>query len=160
EIAGILGLLPALAAAGAWAAPAEEYILDMAIAVHPDAERATPAETAARTRAMLDEATSILEGVDADSSAETACPIRFRATNIRRAGDSEPPFRGGRGAPSEAALFRESVLGELTGCAAPPAQTLGMLVGPGFDNPPMNAGGTYAHEMGHLAGVPGNHAGW
>ena len=50
RIAAILGLLLGSAAAAAFASPAEEYLLDMAIVVHPASERATPAETAARTQ--------------------------------------------------------------------------------------------------------------
>src|SRR5262249_26549770 len=42
----------------------------------------------------------------------------------------------------------------------PVAQSLGMFVAPGFNRRPDDAGITYAHEMGHLAGVPGDHAGW
>jgi hypothetical protein len=35
-----------------------------------------------------------------------------------------------------------------------------MFVGSGFYRNPEDAGTTYAHEMGHLAGVPGDHVGW
>ncbi len=62
--AGILGLLLGTTGAGASAAPAEEVLLDMAIAVHPQSERGSPAETAARVGAMLDEATRVVEGID------------------------------------------------------------------------------------------------
>lgn len=161
RISGIGLLVGSMAAVGAFASPAEEYLLDMAIVVHPDSERATPAETAARTRALLDEATRILEGVDGESAAEMSCPIRFRASNIRRADPiPQPPYLCGTGVPYEAALFPESVLGDSTGCADMAGQGFGMFVGAGFYHAPYNAAGTYAHEMGHLAGVPGHHIGW
>src|SRR5213593_2367359 len=162
KIAGVLGLLLGTTGAGASAAPAEEYLLDMAIAVHPQSERGSPAETAARVGAMLDEATRVVEGIDGVPPGEMSCPIRFRASNIHRydGAPPAPPYACGTGRRDEAALFPESVLGEASGCANPVAQGLGMFVGSGFSRSPADAGITYAHEMGHLAGVPGDHAGW
>jgi cysteine-rich repeat protein len=161
RIAGILGLLLCWTARVASATPAEEYLLDMGIAVHPDAERGSPAATAARVNEMLDEATWILEGLDGDLSVETACPIRFRASSIRRLAPApSPPYVCGTGVRFEAALFPESVLFELSGCANPTLPGLGMFVGAEFYRGLADAGGTYAHEMGHIAGVPGDHLGW
>jgi cysteine-rich repeat protein len=160
-VCGILGLLLCARAARVSAGPADEYQLDMAIVVHPDAEPRSPPDAAARVNTVLDQATRILEGVDATSSAETACPVRFRASNIRRYELAPgPPFACGTGAPHEVALFPESVLGEASGCADATHQGIGMFVGSGFYRNPEDAGTTYAHEMGHLAGVPGDHVGW
>jgi cysteine-rich repeat protein len=159
HISGILCLL--VCAARASADPAQEYLLDMAIVVHPDAEPRSPPDATARVEAMLEQATRILEGVDAPSSAETSCPVRFRASNIRRYERTPlPPYLCGTGVAHEVALFPESVLGENSGCAEPVAQGIGMFVGSGFYRNVEDAGATYAHEMGHLAGVPGDHAGW
>jgi hypothetical protein len=56
----------------------------MAIVVHPDAERGSPADTVAQVNAMLDAATDWVQGFDSDGSPEMSCPIRFRAADIRR----------------------------------------------------------------------------
>src|SRR5262249_52664054 len=104
RVAGILGLLLGWTAAAARATPAEEYVIEMSIAVHPGAGGAPPAETAARVDAMLDEATRIMEGVDADPPSDYACPIRFRALNIHRYDPApDPPFGCGTGTRFEAA---------------------------------------------------------
>src|SRR5262245_56063263 len=110
EIAGILGLLIGATGARVSAAPADEVLLDMSIAVHPQSERGSPAETAARVGAMLDEATRVVQGVDGVPPGETSCPVRFRASNIRRFDTAQPPpFPCGTGRSEEAALFPESV---------------------------------------------------
>ncbi|MGH2668490.1 MAG: hypothetical protein ACRDH5_05100, partial [bacterium] len=157
----IPGLLLGLAAVAASATPAEEYLLDMTIVVHPRSELASPRETVSRVDALLDHATRILEGIDAVFPNEMSCPVRFRAINVRR--HDRPPatlFPCGSGVRYEAVLFPESVLGELSGCADQAGQGLGMFVGTGFYRNLDDAGATYAHEMGHLAGVPGDHVGW
>jgi hypothetical protein len=149
------------ATAPARADPADEALIDMTIYVHPAAERGSPAETAARVAQMLDEATAILEGVDDRSADELSCPVRFRAANVLRYDPAPaPPYPCGTGRPFEAALFPESVLFEASGCASPETPGLGMFVGSGFYRGIADAGATYAHEMGHVAGVPGNHLGW
>ena len=160
-VSGSLGLLLCASAVRISAEPAEEYQLDMTIVVHPDVEPRSPPDTAARVEAVLDQATRILEGVDALSPAETSCPVRFRASNIRRYEPApSPPYACGTGVAHEAALFPESVLGEASGCANETFDGIGLFVGAGFYRNAEDAGATYAHEMGHLAGVPGDHVGW
>ena len=159
HISGILCLLAC--AAPASAEPAQEYQLDMAVVVHPDVEPRSPPDVKARVEAVLEQATRILEGIDAFPASETSCPVRFRASNIRRYEHTpRPPYRCGTGFAHEVALFPESVLGEASGCADAIGQGIGMFVGAGFYRNPDDAGATYAHEMGHLAGVPGDHQGW
>ncbi len=158
----ILGMLCAVTPREAWATPpADEYLLDMSIVVHPDVELASPAQTAARVNTMLDEATLILEGIDGKPPGEMSCPVRFRASNIRRYDPAPtPPYACSTEIPYEAALFPESVLTEASGCANTSLPGLGMFVGAGFYRSTQDAGSTYAHEMGHLAGVPFDHVGW
>src|SRR5262249_8163683 len=121
----------------------------------------SPEETVSRVGAVLDRATHILETLDVGSASELSCPVRFRASNIRRyASAPPPPYPCGDGVRYDAVLFPESVLGEASGCADPVDQTLGIFVGAGFYRIPSDAGATYAHEIGHLAGVPADHAGW
>jgi cysteine-rich repeat protein len=159
HISGILCLL--LFAAHAGADPAQEYQLDMAIVLHPEAEPRSSPDAASRVETILEQATRILQGVDALSAAETSCPVRFRASNIRRYERSpRPPFPCGTGVAREVALFPESVLGEASGCADATLPGIGMFVGAGFYRNLEDAAATYAHEMGHVAGVPGDHVGW
>ncbi len=159
RIPAILALFLGLTAADASAAPAEEWLLDTSIVVHPDAERPTPRETVAEVERMLDAATDVVQGFDLGVGAEMSCPIRFRATNVRRLESAPPPpFSCGTADPYTALLLPSGPLGGLDGCTA----NLGISVSvyQGFRKPAQQSGITYAHENGHLAGVPGDHAGW
>jgi cysteine-rich repeat protein len=162
-ISGILCLI--LCAARISAGPAEEVQLEMEFVLHPDVEPRAPPDAAARVEAMLEQATRILEGVDplfpGETLTETSCPVRFRASNIRRSEQSGGPiYPCGTGIRREVALFPESVLGGASGCADPVSEGVGMFVGAGFYRQAADAAGTYAHEIGHVAGVPGDHVGW
>ena len=136
RIAGILGALLCWTAR-AFASPAEEYLLDMTIVVHPDAERATPRDTEAHTQILLDEATRILEGIDGESPAEMSCPIRFRATNIRRHDPvPQPPYVCGTGSGTRPPCSRNRCWENTPAARIRPTEGFGMFVGAGFYFPP------------------------